>query len=72
MLIEIALSVMLFVLFRPVSPTLSLVTMIARLAEVAVMATNVLLSIMTMVVLDGASDANGIPAEAAAGRPPCC
>lgn len=64
MLIEIALSVMLFVLLRPVSPTLSLITMIARLAEVAVMATNVLLKVMTLVVLNSALDTNGIPSVA--------
>lgn len=49
MLIEIALSVMLYMLTRPVSPTLALIAMIGRLAEVMVMAINIL--IHTMVIL---------------------
>lgn len=54
MLTEIVLSVMLFVLFRPVSPTLSLVAMVARLTMVFVMAINLLINIMPMVLLGGA------------------
>ena len=53
MLTEIALSVMLFVLFKPVSPTLSLVAMVSRLTMVAVMAVNLLIHIMPMVLLRG-------------------
>lgn len=60
MLIEIALSVMLYMLLKPVSPTLALIAMIARLAEVMVMATNVLIHVMPMLLLsrlEGAPDA---------------
>ncbi len=53
MLIEIALSVMLYFMLRPVSPTLALISVVARLAEVMVMATNVLLHVMAVVILNG-------------------
>lgn len=56
MLIEIALSVMLFILMRRVSPTLALITMIARLAEVMVMAINVLISTMALMLVGQAGE----------------
>jgi hypothetical protein len=51
MLIEIVLSVMLFILFKPVSLTLSLIAMVARLFMVVVMAVNVLINVMPLVLL---------------------
>jgi hypothetical protein len=53
MLAEIVLSVMLFVLFKPTSPTLSLISMVARLTMVVVMAANVLINVMPLVLLSG-------------------
>jgi hypothetical protein len=54
MLTEIVLAVMLFVIFRPVSPTLSLIAMVSRLAMVLVMAVNLLIHVTPVVVLSGA------------------
>jgi hypothetical protein len=53
MLAEVVLTVMLFRLFRPVSPTLSMIAMVSRLMMVAVMAINLLIHIMPMVLLSG-------------------
>lgn len=63
MLTEIALSVMLFVLFRPTSPTLSLIAMVARLTMVVVMAVNLLVNIMPMALLSGADQLSGFASE---------
>lgn len=51
MLAEVVLTVMLFRLFRPVSPTLSMIAMVSRLMMVAVMAINLLIHVMPMVLL---------------------
>jgi hypothetical protein len=55
-LIEIALSVMLYRMFRQVSPTLAMISMIGRLMEVAVMAINVLISTMALLVVRPAGE----------------
>lgn len=54
LLAEVVLSVMLYVLFKPVSLTLSLVAAWSRLAMVLVMAVNLLLNILPVVLLSGA------------------
>ena len=54
MLTEIVLAVMLFVIFKPVSLTLSLIAMVSRLAMVLVMAVNLLIHITPVVLLSGA------------------
>jgi hypothetical protein len=54
MLTEIVLTVMLYVLFRPASPTLALVAMVSRLVMVVVMAVNLLINIVPLVLLSGA------------------
>ena len=53
MVTEIALSVMLFVMFRPVSRTLSLIALVSRLTIVVVMAVNLLIHILPIVLLSG-------------------
>lgn len=54
MLSEIVLTVLLYVLFKPVSPTLSLIAMVARLLMVVVMAFNLLINLTPMLLLSGA------------------
>ena len=54
MLTEIVLSVMLFVLFKPTSPTLSMIAMVSRLTMVVVMAVNLLIYVMPLAILRGA------------------
>ena len=63
MLTEIVLTVMLFVLFKPVSPTLSLVAMVSRLTMVVVMAVNLLINVLPLVILSGADHLNGFAPE---------
>ena len=63
MLTEIVLSVMLFVLFRPTSPTLSMIALVSRLTMVVVMAVNLLIHIMPLALLRGAADPAGITPE---------
>ncbi len=63
MLTEIVLTVMLFFLFKPVSPTLSLVAMVSRLAMVVVMAVNLLIYTLPMVLLRGADHRAGFDPE---------
>jgi hypothetical protein len=53
MLLEVVLSVMLFVVFKATSPTASLVAMVSRLLMVVVMAINVILGVMPFALLDG-------------------
>ena len=53
MLTEVVLTVMLFVLFKPVSPTLSMVAMVSRLMMVAVMAVNLLINVLPLILLRG-------------------
>ena len=53
-LCEIALTVLLYVLFRPVSRTLSLVAAFARLAMTVVQGTNLLYSYAALLLLSGA------------------
>jgi hypothetical protein len=48
---EIVLSAMLFVLFKPTSPTLSMIAMVSRLTMVLVMAINLLIYITPMLLL---------------------
>jgi hypothetical protein len=55
MLTEVVLTVMLFILFKPVSLTLSLIAMVSRLVMVAVMAVNVLINVMPLVLLGGSN-----------------
>ena len=54
---EIVLTVMLLVLFKPISPTLSLVAMVSRLTMVVVMAVNLLIYITPMILLRDADQA---------------
>ncbi len=54
LLVEVVLTVMLYVMFKPVSHTLSLIAAWSRLAMVLVMAINLLLNIMPVVLLSGA------------------
>ena len=63
LLTEIALSVLLFVLFRPVSPTLSMIAMVSRLTMVVVMAVNLLIHIMPLVLLTGSDYLNAFAPE---------
>jgi hypothetical protein len=63
MLSEVALSVMLFVLLRAVSPTLSLIAMVSRLMMVAVMAINLLVNVMPLVLLSEAHLVSGLAPE---------
>jgi len=53
LLTEVVLTVMLYVMFKPVSFTLSLVAAWSRLAMVLVMAVNLLINIMPIVLLSG-------------------
>ena len=53
LLTEVVLTVMLYVMFKPVSSTLSLVAAWSRLAMVLVMAVNLLINIMPIVLLSG-------------------
>jgi hypothetical protein len=59
MLAEIALTVLLYVLLKPASPTLSLIAMVSRLMMVAVMAINLLIYVMPQVLLRAAADPLG-------------
>jgi len=59
---EIVLTVMLFVLFKPTSPTLSLVAMVSRLTMVVVMAVNLLIYVTPMILLHDA-DQGGFALE---------
>lgn len=63
MLTEIVLSVMLFVLFKPTSPTLSMVALVSRLTMVVVMAVNLLIHIMPLALLRGAADPASLTPE---------
>ena len=58
LLVEVVLTAMLYVMFKPVSPTLSLIAAWSRLAMVLVMAINLLLNIMPVVLLSGANFLN--------------
>jgi len=60
LLTEVVLTAMLYVMFRPVSPTLSLVAGWSRLAMVLVMGVNLLINVMPMVLLGGAPFASGM------------
>ena len=53
MLAEIILSVMVFTLFRPISPTLALIAAVGRLMMVGVMAVNLLIFITQLILLRG-------------------
>jgi hypothetical protein len=63
MLSEIVLSVMLFVLFKPTSPTLSMIALVLRLTMVVVMAVNLLIHIMPPALLRGAADPTRLTPE---------
>ena len=63
MLTEVVLTVMLFVMFKPVSPTLSLIAMVSRLTMVVVMAVNLLVHIMPLVLLRGADHLHAFAPE---------
>jgi hypothetical protein len=60
MFTEIALTVMLFILFRPVSLTLSLIAMVSRLMVIGVMAVNLLINILPLLLLSGADHRTGL------------
>jgi Domain of unknown function (DUF4386) len=62
LLAEVVLTAMLYVMFRPVSPTLSLVAAWSRLAMVMVMAVNLVINAMPMLLLNGSAVAG--PGEA--------
>jgi len=53
-LVEIVLAAILYVIFRPVSPLLSLAAAFARLGEAVVQGVNLLTSILVLLVLGGA------------------
>lgn len=53
LLVEVVLTVMLYVMFKPVNHTLSLIAAWSRLAMVLVMAINLLLNIMPVFLLSG-------------------
>jgi len=63
LLAEVALTAMLYVMFKPVSATLSLIAAWARLAMVVVMAVNLLINIMPVVLLMAATTPDGVAAE---------
>ncbi len=50
-LCEVVLTAMLYIIFKPVSPTLSLMAAFARLSMIIVMGVNVLINIMPLVLL---------------------
>ena len=58
LLTEVVLTVMLYIMFKPVSPTLSLIAAWSRLAMVLVMAINLLLNIMLVLLLSDAAYLN--------------
>lgn len=53
LLAEVTLTAMLYVIFKPVSPTLALIAAWSRIAMVLVMATNLLINIMPVFLLSG-------------------
>ena len=53
LLAEVTLTTMLYIMFKPVSPTLSLIAAWSRLAMVLVMAINLLINIMPVFLLSG-------------------
>ena len=55
LLVEVTLTVMLYIMFKPVSPTLSLIAAWSRLAMILVMAINLLINIMPVVLLSGST-----------------
>lgn len=59
LLVEVVLTAMLYIMFKQVSPTLSLIAGWARLAMVLVMAMNILFNIMPVFLLNGAPSLNG-------------
>lgn len=63
MLAEIVLSVLLFALLKPVSGTLSLIALVARLTMVNIMAVNLLIYIFSMVLVDGFGASAGFAPE---------
>ena len=58
LLTEVVLTIMLYVMFKPVSNTISLVAAWSRMAMVLVMAINLLINIMPIVLLSGAGYLN--------------
>lgn len=58
LLVEVVLTVMLYVMFRPVSRTLSLVAAWSRFAMVLVMTVNLLFNILPIVLLSGVDHLN--------------
>jgi hypothetical protein len=63
MLTEIVLSVMLFVLFTPTGPALSMIALVSRLTMVVVMAVNLLIHIMPLALLRGVPDLASLTPE---------
>ena len=61
MLAEIVVTAMLFFMFRPVSPTLSLAAALARFAMVAVMATMLFFQAALFLIATGALPLDGMP-----------
>jgi hypothetical protein len=55
LLVEVILTTMLYIMFKPVSPTLSLIAAWSRLAMVLVMAVNLLINILPVFLLSGAA-----------------
>ena len=52
LLAEIIITVMLYVLFKPTSPTLSMIAAYARFSMIMVMAVNILINIMPLILLN--------------------
>lgn len=52
LLAEIVITVMLYMLFKPTSPTLSLIAAYARFSMIMVMAVNILINIMPLILLN--------------------
>ena len=63
LLVEIVLTVMLYVMFKPVNITLSLVATWSRMAMVIVMGINLLFNIMPVFLLSGTDYLNGFTTE---------
>lgn len=55
LLAEVIITVMLYIMFKPISPTLSMICAFARLSMIMVMAVNLLINIMPLILIDSIS-----------------
>jgi len=63
LLLEVILTAMLYVMFKPVSATLALVAAWSRIAMTMVMGVNLLFNILPVFLLSGADSLSGIPPQ---------